>query len=368
MPRTADSPPEQEVTFEVARFGTTSDDRLEVTGRWFGVRGRRFLRPTLEFEVDGEPRRALALLDHKPWTAEEGEEWVAAFNWEDGAGEPKAAELAVGAGLSVPIANGGKRKRPARPRSGKGSAREPTDRERLQQAGRDLERARAALSAETQAAAEGIAGEKADHARTRADLETAQSELEAARSELEEARSEAETARKDLAQARADLEATREEREAGRERVTEAGGHIERLREALNATAAERDALRDERDAAAASRKGAADASERIRAERDDARSRLEGVLAERDSALEKAEAALAERDAIRSERDSAQAERDAARTQRDSARVQRVPRPALPQAEPEAPETAAHSTRLVAAAAVGIPLLILALLILFAL
>ena len=37
------------------------------------------LRPTLDVEVAGERRRMLAVLEHKPWAAEDGEDWVAAF-------------------------------------------------------------------------------------------------------------------------------------------------------------------------------------------------------------------------------------------------------------------------------------------------
>ena len=49
------------VSFEVDRFEWAADDQLEIEGRWFGLRGRRFIRPTLDVEVDGEPRRLLAL-------------------------------------------------------------------------------------------------------------------------------------------------------------------------------------------------------------------------------------------------------------------------------------------------------------------
>ena len=52
------------------------DGRVVVQGRWFGVVGRRFVRPTLS--VDGR-RRVIATLEHKPWAAAEGEPWVAAF-------------------------------------------------------------------------------------------------------------------------------------------------------------------------------------------------------------------------------------------------------------------------------------------------
>ena len=89
--------------FEVERFGVSGSDRLEVAGRWFGVRGRRFLRPTLEFEADGERQRALAVMDHKPWTAKDGEEWVAAFHWDGDPDGPAAAELAVGSDLTVTL-------------------------------------------------------------------------------------------------------------------------------------------------------------------------------------------------------------------------------------------------------------------------
>ena len=70
------------VAFEVERAGWPSPDRLEVVGRWFGVRGRRFIRPTLYVDADGESRRLLAVLDHKPWAVEDGEEWIAAFAWD----------------------------------------------------------------------------------------------------------------------------------------------------------------------------------------------------------------------------------------------------------------------------------------------
>src|SRR3954451_3270458 len=86
--------------FEIDRFELVGDDRLEVAGRWFGVRGGRFVRPTLT--VGG--RRLLALLEDKPWDAEDGEPWIAAFAWDGGPLEAADAELAVGPGLSVGLA------------------------------------------------------------------------------------------------------------------------------------------------------------------------------------------------------------------------------------------------------------------------
>ena len=91
------------VTFDLERFEWTAGDRLEVAGRWFGIRGRRFLRPTLDIEVDGQPRRMLAVLEHKPWAAEEGSEWMAAFTWRHEPIDPAEAELAVAQDLTVQL-------------------------------------------------------------------------------------------------------------------------------------------------------------------------------------------------------------------------------------------------------------------------
>src|SRR3954453_19829892 len=96
------------VTFEVERFEWADDDRLELEGRWFGPRGRRFSPPTLDVEGDGESRRLLALMEHKPWAALDGEDWQAAFAWEGERGDI-AAELAGGADLSFQLPRPGAR-------------------------------------------------------------------------------------------------------------------------------------------------------------------------------------------------------------------------------------------------------------------
>ena len=88
--------PEQ-TGFELDRFQWSGDDRLEVEGRWFGVRGRRFVRPVLTVQVGGRRRRLLALLEHKPWTADEGERWLAAFPWDGARDDVGEGELEVGA-------------------------------------------------------------------------------------------------------------------------------------------------------------------------------------------------------------------------------------------------------------------------------
>src|SRR4051812_23164004 len=91
------------VGFEVERFEWTSSDRLEVAGRWFGLRGHRFMRPALFVEAGDERRRLLALLEHKPWAAEEGEPWMAAFSWPGDPVDLAAAELAVAPNVAVEL-------------------------------------------------------------------------------------------------------------------------------------------------------------------------------------------------------------------------------------------------------------------------
>jgi hypothetical protein len=92
------------VTFEVERFEWVDGDRLEVTGRWYGLRGHRFVRPVLVVQAaHDEQRRLLAILDHKPWAAEDGDEWIAAFPWEGEPLELTAAELAVAPSLAVDL-------------------------------------------------------------------------------------------------------------------------------------------------------------------------------------------------------------------------------------------------------------------------
>src|SRR4051812_9217288 len=92
------------VTFEVERFEWVDGGRLEVTGRWYGLRGHRFVRPVLAVRAAGdEQRRLLAALAHKPGAAGAGDEWIAPSR---GGGEPlelPSAELAVAPSLAVDL-------------------------------------------------------------------------------------------------------------------------------------------------------------------------------------------------------------------------------------------------------------------------
>ncbi|HWF54185.1 MAG TPA: hypothetical protein VG223_06145 [Solirubrobacteraceae bacterium] len=82
------------VSFDVEEFSHV-DGYVRVTGHWNGVRGRRFVRPSLSATVNGRPSRVLAELEHKPWSPEGEELWVAVFGW------PEPVELAGGFELAV---------------------------------------------------------------------------------------------------------------------------------------------------------------------------------------------------------------------------------------------------------------------------
>jgi hypothetical protein len=257
------------VSFEVERFEWTDGDRLEVTGRWYGLRGHRFMRPALAIETDDGPRRMLAVLDHKPWAADDGEPWVAAFPWEGEPIEIAGAELAVAPSLAVdlpaPKIPGRRRKTPAhangpRPaRRGAGKAEEPAPTAQPDEPATEpaeLDALRTQLAAEQQAVRR-LAAELDDaHARlavaagAAGDSEALERERDAAIAERDDAR----------ARAALDHDAVTEERdEALRARVA---AHQERD-EALDQRAAsdwERKAALSERDAALADRDRAVEA------------------------------------------------------------------------------------------------------------
>jgi hypothetical protein len=91
------------VAFELDRIDMPGGDRLEVNGRWFGVRGRRFMRPSLTLLADEQQRRLLADLDLKPWAAEDGEPWKATFPYEAQEDHWVEAELNVAPDITISL-------------------------------------------------------------------------------------------------------------------------------------------------------------------------------------------------------------------------------------------------------------------------
>ena len=162
--------------FVVERFAAAGD-RLEVAGHWRGVRGRRFVRPVLWLHNGESRRRLVAVLDHKPWAADDGEPWFAAFKWDGGELDAERAELEVGRELVVdlPLPGGAAPKpRPAKPRP-------PSDlervREQLLSATKERRELEAALKAATVGADE-LARVRDERDRAREDAERARADGE----------------------------------------------------------------------------------------------------------------------------------------------------------------------------------------------
>lgn len=95
---TPEPPDEARASFAVDRL-VARDGTLLVEGRWSGVRGMRFLRPTLV--VDG--RQVLATLEHKPWAPAAGSRWVAAFPWDGDDEALTRASMEVAPSVIVPL-------------------------------------------------------------------------------------------------------------------------------------------------------------------------------------------------------------------------------------------------------------------------
>ncbi|MEA2445727.1 MAG: hypothetical protein QOJ12_3019 [Thermoleophilales bacterium] len=294
------------VQFEVERFEWAADDRLELEGRWFGLRGRRFIRPTLDVDVDGEQRRLLALMEHKPWAALDGEAWLAAFAW-DGDHAEIAAQLAVGSDLSFEL-----------PQPGGASTAAPKGRKRAAAAQRarparddDLER-RLATAERDRAES---AGETQALQRALAQKERTVRELEEALSKVRDAAAAAAAAvptpaTSDVEDLSPQLDAAVGARDAALAQVAEA----ERERyEALGALAAA------EREATAATH-----ARDQAHAEREEARTAARDARAERDALRRERDAAVGERDAAHAKLDATRRDRDSAQLARDAARAER--------------------------------------------
>jgi hypothetical protein len=73
------------------------------------VRGRRFVRPTLTLSHKGAEVRALADLEHKPWAAQDGEVWTAAFSVDEGLDGARAIELSVAPDIAVELRRKGRK-------------------------------------------------------------------------------------------------------------------------------------------------------------------------------------------------------------------------------------------------------------------
>jgi len=249
-----------EVAFEVDRFEWTAPDTLEVHGRWYGLRGHRFLRPTLDVQAGGQRRRMLAVLEHKPWAAEDGEEWIAAFLWTGPQARLEDAELTVSPDLAVqlPLLDG---------------------------------------SVEDADEADAPAGERRPARRPRTAV--LEAELAAALAEVERRDDELARVRESHSGAAREL---RERARTAQETARSLESELQRARDQVAATEAQADTkladLRKERDAALAARDRAAAEAADLRAERDAAVKRANAVESERDALAESRDRARQERNA----------------------------------------------------------------------
>jgi len=223
----------------------------------------------LVVQAGDEQRRMLAVLEHKPWAADDGEEWTAAFPWEGSPVELRSAELAVAPSLAVdlpvPQVPGGRRKAPPAPDGPLPARRSPAE------AAPEPEPAPPAPAGAT--ARESVSPEEV--AALRAQLASEQASVRRLAAQLEEAH-------QGLAAARS--------------------------------AADDHDALTRQRDAAIA--------------ERDEARARTnldhDAIVEERDTAVHERSAALYARDEALDERAAADFERKTAIAERDAAFAER--------------------------------------------
>jgi hypothetical protein len=292
------------VSFEVERFvrrgpDRRGPDRIELRGRWFGLRGLRFVRPTLTLAIDGQSQRALADLAHKPWAAEDGEPWEAVFPIDPGGNELGAIELTVAPDVTVslpaPGSDAADTRIAARPR-------QDDLLDNLRGARRDVRR--------RPASANGADPGGAERSPTRWE-DGLEAQREAPRAPQPQRRRAAKPAPEPASRPAPRRAPTRDESPALTERLSQAQQEIERLRGELEG----QDNARVKARAA--------------RTRRDAAATRLTEALAARDEALR-------ERDRFAAERDQALRERDRALKERDRA----VAKPAA------AHHTSAHTRR----------------------
>jgi hypothetical protein len=342
---------------EVERFEWATPERIEIVGVWTGLRARRFIRPTLVLQgAEGGPRRLLALLEHKPWTGDDGEEWIAAFAWRGDVVKFESADLNVGSGIDVKLPP--PRMRPGKPRRFKHRAVS-------RDAARDPEPVTAAVGSgvvtdEPKPKPKPKAAKAADKAEETVALDAATADApatpdpaEALRVALDEARrhrdhfhAERDEALEKVKAVRAELEAERQSREkavasARAEERESASTMLAQGGELRAAVERQREMAYHVRDEAEQARDAAVEARDRAVAEKDDAvRLRKQAdqerdkALAERDRANKERDRALDAREAALRERDQAFEERAAATEERDT--IVSVHERGLPVLEPK--------------------------------
>lgn len=307
------------IFFELDHFELTAGDRLELRGRWFGVRGRRFMRPTLMLNAGDEWWRSLADLEHKPWQTQDGEPWEASFPCDVSVADVSQAELSVAPDIAVALpAPGGRSDTPQRlaahsdrervvAASGGGAEGEPPP-DPLELARRDIDR----LKAEAQAlgaAREEALTERDQIAAERDQIAAERDQALAERNELRGALATAQAALGEAGAAVARGESERDQALAGQSELT--AQHDQAIAE-----------LTAQRDSASAELANALSAHAQLAAERDEAVRAHAEASRLGDEALAARDQALAELQLQRENAERVQAEREAEMNARGAAMV----------------------------------------------
>ena len=278
------------VSLDVDRLELTGDGSLVIEGRWYGVRGRRFVRPTVMLFAGGERSRLLADIEHKPWAAEDGELWLAVFPWKfDQATDMGDMELSVAPDIVVPLPP---------PDAG-------VSRRRRSDGPRPKRSVDASLRRQLDGARTELAGERERVDRLQAELERAQ----------------AAKARESAVLARRETSAV--------EKIDELAGALDAALAGRHAAIAERDIVDAEREAAIAQRNTAV-------TERQTAISECNMAALERRTVIAERQAAVADRDRAIAERD--QAVREARQLTSELHELRRMTTAPAPPPAPELP------------------------------
>jgi hypothetical protein len=266
----------------VERLEATEDGLVEVSGRWFGVRGRRFVRPALTLTLGDAPQqRWLADLAHKPWAALDGEPWMAAFPVDVELADATAIELTVAPDIEIMLrapegATGTAAAGPVAAHARSPVAKQDARGRRPSARAQDLERlttrlasAQAALERERERRAavdQALEEQRTEGRRIAAELGRVRAELDLASTvqrENEAVSAELDSTRRQLRAA----ERRYEELSAEHDRALEAQARVEaELRERSGALESARDALEQERAAGAERLRSAEASAERLRA------------------------------------------------------------------------------------------------------
>ena len=356
---------------EIERFEFAKPDRIEIVGYWSGLRGRRFMRPTLVLKGEGGQKRLLALLEHKPWAAADGEPWTAAFAWHGEVVKFESAELNVGSGIDLVLPS--PRMRPGKPRrfrqrvvsrdaSREADTPKPREASGIVSDAPKTERAPAlrpkdldpiiaaelpsrddpeptlAIEPEPTVAVEpDVAAPAADAAETDAASIAADPDASAAEADAPELDSSAEldsspeldAARADAERLRGERNGFRRERDQALEKLRSVRAELESERQAreqavADGRAAERESAATMLAQGAELRAGVERQREIAYLERDDAKTARDEAIADRDKACEERDAATAARKDAERDRKEAFAQRDRAVKLRERAEAAR--------------------------------------------